>query len=356
MKKKLLIITIHQFGYQTDYYNWCSYLVDKFNITYFEFDYCKPKIEMDGVTKISISSKGSFLLRNYRYYLKLQKILKANQYSNIVVTGSNLAFIPRLFTLEKKVLFDLRSIAVHDSKLKRLVYNLINMFCLRIYFHNSIITDNIRKFYKLSLRRCTVLPIGANILSTIDKSFDVLNLLYIGVIRQGFDRSIFGFKKFHDNHPHSTYTIIGDKEIGGVDTARSIVSTIESLNLSNNVKFLGRLQHIECRQYFDRCNVGVSFIPVKPYFDNQPPTKNYEYMLSGMACIATCTSANKKMIFYNNGVIIKDSADSFAEGLEDIYKRKQIFNSKIIRALQHENTWENIVSKILLPLLDSTSN
>jgi nucleoside-diphosphate-sugar epimerase len=76
----------------------------------------------------------------------------------------------------------------------------------------------------------------------------------------------------------------------------------------------GRVEHI----YFDIHNIGVSYIPMLKCFDNQPPTKTFEYLLSGMPVIATATNANKDIINDVNGVLINDNSEEVYNGLTAI--------------------------------------
>jgi len=50
-----------------------------------------------------------------------------------------------------------------------------------------------------------------------------------------------------------------------------------------------------------------------PYYDCQPATKTFEYILSGMVCIATSTYENKKLINNINGVLCNDIQKALQE-------------------------------------------
>jgi hypothetical protein len=87
------------------------------------------------------------------------------------------------------------------------------------------------------------------------------------------------------------------------------------------------------------------------YYDTQPPTKTFEYLLSGMAVIATATSENRRIINSTNGVLISDDATGFANGLEKLFKRRHEFSSDEIRKPLMQHTWDNIVNFRLKPYL-----
>jgi len=126
--------------------------------------------------------------------------------------------------------------------------------------------------------------------------------------------------------------------------------------LDKNVNFVGRKNHSECVEYFDKCNVGVSFIPMLPQFDNQPPTKNFEYLLSGMICIATATNDNITIIKPDTGIIINDNAKSFTEGLIQLHNNRFMFKSNDIRKSYLNNCWEKIVESKMKPVLNEFEN
>ncbi|GAB1416549.1 hypothetical protein MASR2M117_19550 [Paludibacter sp.] len=352
MRKNLLIITTHQFGYHTDYLNWCKFLVDEYNIIYLTMkESNKVDVILDGVDVINIPYSKNIIKRLYKYIKEIQLLLKNNIFTNIIVTEQLFSIILRPFIPSKGLIFDIRSVAVFNNKTNRLIYDFSYKLCTIFYPYCTGITQSIADFYKVKNNKFSVLPLGSNIISETNKSFEKFHLLYIGSLRNGFEETIIGFAHFHKEHPESTYTIIGLNAYHNIDTESIIKKNIFQHDLQNHVHFLGRLHHDEAKHYFDTCNIGVSYIPMTTFFDNQPPTKNFEYLLSGMVCIATSTSANKKIITNSNGVLINDNSNSFAEGLKELWTRRTKYDSKSIVDSQMHNTWEFIVQNILKNIL-----
>lgn len=354
--KKILIITEEPFGYQTDFYNWCYYLKEEYEITYLCFDSDLPLKKLAGVKIVRVNRNGCLIRRELNYFRMLKRIIQLKAYDNYIVTNNLRSSIVKFYTKKRKVIHDIRTVAVYESYFKRLLMNLNWFIGTRLYSCNTIISDKIYSFYKIPHNRYYVLPLGANIFSYKNKNFDTLHLLYIGVIRPGFEETLKGFASFALTQPESTYTIIGFKDFCSLDTVEILKKTINDLDLHKNVKFLGRKTHDECFEFFEKCNVGVSYIPILPKFDNQPPTKNYEYLLSGMVCIATATTANQKHINNLNGVIIKDNAQSFEIGLKNLYLKRSSYNSALIRETQLDSQWKNIVNNIFKPILIKYEN
>lgn len=146
------------------------------------------------------------------------------------------------------------------------------------------------------------------------------------------------------------YHIVGDGE--GVILARMKRIAYDELSLNDHVTFYGRVAHHQLTPFFDKCNVGVSFVPMTEYYEHQPPTKTYEYVLSGLYCIATATYCNKQLIDSRNGVLIKDNAESFADALSEIYNNRANIKEQEIRDSLKDSTWKNIVKNILKPILE----
>jgi len=122
--------------------------------------------------------------------------------------------------------------------------------------------------------------------------------------------------------------------------------------MNNVITLYGRIPHFELQPFFDKCNIGVSYIPMTEYYEFQPPTETFEYILSGMVCIATDTNENRLLISKENGVLCEDNPESFANALDYVYYNRQNYNSETIRNSLKDYTWENIVNKYLIPILN----
>jgi glycosyltransferase involved in cell wall biosynthesis len=149
-------------------------------------------------------------------------------------------------------------------------------------------------------------------------------------------------------YKRQTYDIIG---YGSNDEINLLLQKIEDYKLANKVTFHGRKYLNELIPFFDKCNIGVSYIPITSYYNLQPATKTFEYLLSGMACIATNTLMNRHVVDKSNGVLCYDTSDSFAKALADISLELDTFNSSSISSSCSQWSWENICNYYFLPLL-----
>jgi len=89
-----------------------------------------------------------------------------------------------------------------------------------------------------------------------------------------------------------------------------------------------------------------------PCFDSQPVTKTFDYLLAGMPVIATATSENKIVINENNGVLIDDTIEGFASGVEEVIIKKDRYKSQTIRETSQIYHWQLIVSNLEKYLLN----
>ena len=197
-----------------------------------------------------------------------------------------------------------------------------------------------------------ILPLGADSLSSIDTNFDQLKLLYVGILSgRDIGKTIKGLKDFKDRHPENniTYDIVGD---GHYDELSELKALSSSLGLDDTITFHGRLPYDELKPFFEKCNIGVSFVPKTDYYEFQPPTKTFEYIISGLYTIATSTHCNKSVITSDNGVLIEDNCNDFTNALEDIWARRDSVNQTKIKESLIYYKWDNIVGNILRPILN----
>jgi len=349
MTNKILIFNTNQFGYHTDYYKYCEYLRKEFSITYFCFDSGFKKLEMENVKVKYVSTKGNKIVRGIRFMLKA--IMLTHNFRGIIfVHYFESCQLLKCFFPKKKMILDIRSMAINQKFKDRIQYNRKLKRTTKYFDFVTVISEGLRKKLKLSNEHSAILPLGADIISTTKKDFNKkIKLLYVGTLNgRNIAQTITGLSIFLNNNPafNITYDIVGDgKELADL---KNLVVTEK---LTNIVKFHGRIPHFQIKPYFDKCTVGVSYVPVTEYYEHQPVTKTYEYILSGLICIATNTYENKKIINRKNGLLCDDNSESFAQALEKIAERSLNYTSSDIRITLQDHTWSRIVDNSLLPIL-----
>jgi len=343
--KKLIIINQEQFGYHTDTYSYCKYLKDDFGIVYICWDQVLPKIEMAGVKVVYVSREGNMLVRTMRFLR--QSLRQINDKRSVIFVKYFKVFSLLLRLLRPSYCFvlDIRTASIDTSLMMRKLYDARLKFETRFFRHVTVVSERLAQ--KLCIAyKSHILPLGADIISSKNKSFESMRLLYVGTLsNRNIDITIHGFKKFYDKFEGQmpiSYTIIGDGSNNEVQYLKGIAS---KYGLTDVVKLTGYILHTELVPYFNACNIGVSYVPLTDYYDCQPVTKTYEYLLSGMPVIATNTSENRSVINLENGVLIGETVEEFTAALEEVFEKRYLFDSEKIRNEVVEHAWEKIIRK-----------
>ena len=351
MSKTLLIIDKHPFGGLTDSYMWCKYLRDKYDVKIVTLNIGSfQSLSMDGVDLIEVKHRNK-MIRAFLFVMTCAyQILVAK--GPILVIYFEAALLLKQIFFWKKMILDVRTMAVsriaeernrYDSKLRK---------ACEIYDYCTLISDGIREKLCVPNEKSSILSLGSDSISDKEKDFNSLRLLYVGTLSgRDLEKTIIGvslFKQYNPNIPIS-YDIVGGGYNNELEKLKLLVS---NYNLQDVVTFHGPIMHDKLSKFFDSCNIGVSFIPITEYFNHQPPTKTFEYIASGLYCLATATLANKEVINDNNGILITDSAESFADGIKKIWeKRNEIDDSKMRKSVELF-LWETIVNHSLKPIIE----
>ncbi len=348
--QKIIIINQKQFGYHSDTYYYCKHLRNDYIIKYICWDYGEKKLYLKNIKVKYISRKGNIVLRNARFIFKVVSELKKNEYDLHLIKYFRGCSLLKIYFPQKKFLLDIRSGSIKKNFFNRFLYNSFLKFEALFYPDISVISKNLAR--KLGLfRKAFILPLGADILSLKEKKFNSINLLYVGTLfNRNIDQTIKGFSKFYRQYKHKlkiSYTIIGSGYSTEVENLKSLVISEE---LETSIKITGKIPHNKLGHFFDVHNIGVSFIPKTTYFNFQPPTKTFEYLLAGMPVIATGTLENKAIINSTNGVLVEDTCKDFYKGLCNLYINLNTFNSNEIRLNAMKYTWHEIIAHLKLKI------
>ncbi|MBQ8271283.1 MAG: glycosyltransferase family 4 protein [Bacteroidaceae bacterium] len=348
--QKLLIISKEQFGYHTDIFKWCEHLRDEYAIEIITFE-GKPKIGLKGIKNYYVSNKGQRSIRGLRYILTcLWHILFFK--GIIVVCYFKECRIFKICFPWKKMLLDIRTLDVSNDKATRNAEDAIIKKSTDIYDYVTIISEGLRKKLNLPESKSAILPLGADEASTTIKTFKKLHLLYVGTLfNRDIHKTIEGLSIALKEEPTIDihYDIIGEGVANELEELKNLVT---EKGLEDHITLHGYIQHEELKPFLDNCNIGVSFVPVTEYYEHQPATKSFEYILSGLYTIATGTYCNKEIITKKNGVIIEDTPESFAESIIDIFHRKEEIDGSEISKTLSGYKWENVVNKQMKNILN----
>jgi len=126
----------------------------------------------------------------------------------------------------------------------------------------------------------------------------------------------------------------------------------KDLKVSSQVIFTGSIPYEEIPLYMRCCNVFLSYVPVTPEFDIQPPLKTVEALACGLPVIATDTLGNRRFVNHReNGFLSGDDVlsvrNSMVTLMENESLRKEL--KKNARPSAQTYDWETIVRDKLLP-------
>jgi glycosyltransferase involved in cell wall biosynthesis len=307
---------------------------------------------MKGVQVIYIHTEFGKLSRFMSLLRESFRTIRAGFDLCIVMYFPGCSILKVLNPPRRKFILDIQSGAIGISKTKRTLDNLLLRLEASFFRYKFVLSESLRR--KLHMSKAYVVPIGAETISDKERSFERIDLIYVGTFQnRNIDRTIRGFAQFHARHKDAvamSYTIIGN---GYKNEEEVLKKVVRKEGLEGVVKITGYVAKNRLAPFFDEANVGVSFIPLTDYYDVQPPTKTFEYLLSGIPVIATQTSENRRLVDNTNGVLIEDSPAGFYQGLLELYARRHAFNAKKIRARAQIHTWDHITTQRLMPLLNS---
>ena len=355
-KPKLLFVYPNQFGYHTDTYKYCEHLRNRYDITYIGFDQGFDKIIIPDVEIIYCNFNVGKISRLVLYFKKIISLSREKQFEAIFTVQFKYSFIIGLFSKSRLKILDYRTGDLSNNGFKRQINNLFLKFDSLFFDKVSVISKGLCKSLRLNEKKTLVLPLGADVISSKAHTYDRLDLLYVGVIKiRNIHQTIQGLGLFlkanHEFRSKVSYTIIGFGPQTDIDR---ILNVINEWNLNDIVKFLGRKKYTDLKPYFDQCNIGVSYIPIVPYYQHQPATKTFEYILSGLFTIATDTFENRQVICESNGILCDDTPEAFAESLNKLYHQRHKLDEGKIRDSLKDYLWENIINTRLVPFLQSS--
>lgn len=341
-----------QFGYNAGYYHYCKHLsAQGHNIVYLCNDYHLKKMELERVTPIYVDEPNSVKWR-LEFCKRLQTIMKEYTFDVILCSYFKCCSMLTKYFGNVPSIMDIRSGDVNKNAVKRSFFNWLIKKEASRFSRTMILSDSLSKKLKLKEGSFDVIPLGADVICTTQKEYDDLNIFYVGTVKQrDIDKTIEGLVLFNKKYPQVKfhYDIVG---FGMPHEEELIKSLIKDNHFEDKVVFHGRINYEELVPFFEKANLGVAYVPMTPYYDCQPSTKIYEYVLSGMYCIATNTYENRILIEPVNGIICDDNGQSFCEALERYYKMdKRSFNSAEIRKSMEKYEWSNIVNKQLFVIM-----
>lgn len=344
MKKKLFVICSSQYGYLIDTYQYTKNLKNIYDVVYISFNSDKEIVFEDGVEIIEYSCNDKGLKRWLGFAKFCSKIIK-DQNGIVFVKYFRFCSLVKFLGGKNTYVMDVRTGSVDKRYLSRLIFNKTLKFESIFFEKITIISKSVASL--LGLKSYTIIPLGCPTFELEKKIFDNLALLYVGTLSgRDIHKTITGLAAYLKKSPDSaiiSYDIIGDGYANEVDDLKALV---KSLGLETIVNIHGRIPFNKLTPYFEKANVGVSFVPMTEHFDVQPVTKTLEYLAAGMAVVGTKTSAQMEVLTDELGVLINDTEDDFARGIAELVDKKYGFNSHNQVMAVKDMRWCSISEKL----------
>lgn len=346
----ILIIAPYQFGELSDCYYWAKYATEYGkDVTYIGYRYSRRQIKeriCNGVKVVGVHHYNNRIILGICFFLRIiWEILIYKHYNIVVCKFPYAEKLAKIFP-KRNIILDIRTLSVSaDEEMRKRADERIRNIAIQ-FPYCSVISEGVKE--KLGID-ATILPLGAECISETKKDFSTMKLFYIGTF-DNRNLAVFlkGLALFNKEYTLPvTFDIVGG---GNDDEEKSVRDIIAAENLTN-VTLHGYLTHEEAKKYFDSCNIGVCYVPMTEYYEHQPPTKLYEYLLSGMACIATKTKSNCDVMTDKSGVLVDDDANSICEGLYKLCSMRKSYKSDEIVSYAMQYHWENIVKDTFLKML-----
>lgn len=349
-ENKVLIIAPYQFGELSDCFYWAKYATEQgLSVTYIGYRYSHRQMkerECPGVKIIGVHHFNKRIVLGLFFFIRIIWEVLIHRHHNIVACKfPHVEKLAKLFP-KRNIILDIRTLSVSADQATREQSDKNTKNVALQFAACSVISEGVKD--KLGIN-ATVLPLGAECISNTKKDFSTLRLFYIGTF-DNRNLAVFlkGLAMFNKKYAYPvTFDIVGGGNTKEENAIKEIISTEEL----DNVKLHGYMTHDEAKKFFDNCNVGVCYVPMVEYYEHQPPTKLYEYLLSGMACIATETQSNRDVMSNEYGVLIKDDAESVCIGLHKLYNQRDSYKSDVIVSLAMQYHWKNIVKDVFVKML-----
>jgi glycosyltransferase involved in cell wall biosynthesis len=320
-------------------------------------DYNLKRIDLPKLKIEYVSRSGPKVFRSLRYYLTIIKSIRLIPYDLIIIYYFNSCSVLKLMFPDEKFLLDIRTSAIKNIAVKRLIWNLKLRLEIKVFQNVTVLSHSLAKKIGLKKNHYHLLPLGADEISEASKAFSSFNFIYVGsFLKRNIHETVEGFAYFYKEFSEKirlSYVIIG---FGSENDIELIKKMIVKSHLQDVVRVIGQVPYTELKSYFDNANIGISYVPMTDYFDCQPATKTFEYIMSGMFCLATDTSENRKVITAENGLLCKDNPTALYNAMKQLYLKKNTLNDQVIRKSLDAFKWENIVNNNLKNYIEELTN
>lgn len=345
-KPRLIIVSPRQYGYQTDYLKYVEYLSEKYRVVFICLNQGEKKFECDKaeIKYLKLAGKRS----SYLWFMIYTFVYITFHSGKVMTTNfSGCRYLKKILPWRKMVV-NIRTVSVYKDSSKAAAQNERIRKDALGFDRIIMISKGGAEQLKLPMKKVDIVGLGADVISDTPKTYDSLRLLYVGTMNhRDIPKTIRGFHQYllASDDSEATYDIIGDG-----DELQEIKDYVTANNLSNQIIIHGRKRYDELKPYFDKCNIGVAFVPINEAYRHQPPTKTYEYINSGLYAIATRNQVHEETVHKDSGILINDTTEEFCDALKKIRQTK--IDDTLVRNGGIPYLWRTIVMDELVTSLE----
>lgn len=358
-KLDILVVYAGKFGFHVVSYYLSKYASQKHNVTYLglTLDQTGESLSYPSVNVKEHTCQPG--LRGRKTMLRLLRDEVESGNYDVVFTQylAGISWLKHQLP-QQKIIVDIRSGYLLPNPIKRYLLN--TLLCKESKYLTRNITINSKilgRFLGFRNSEMTELPLGAEVIDLQGREFDTLRLVYVGTLsKRNIDLTIEGLHQYITKNPKHViekYDIIGS---GSLEEEQLIQQAVSKYNLQSIVEMHGYVSREKTGFLLQKANLGVSFVPITPYYDLQPVTKTFEFLLAGLPLIATSTTQNQQLINEENGVLINDTASGFCEGLKKITSLRKNYTSEKIQERSLIYSWERVINEQYLPYIEKVAN
>lgn len=351
-RRQLLLVSFEQFGYHIDTFEYCRHLGERYRITYLCPDQGLSRKSLAGVDVV-YRSRPPFGKVELGLLVEAERLLSRGHFDAAFLRRTKFSFLLRIRHRRTPMVFDIRSGSIEEGRLARMVENGLLRMNAAFFSNITVVSKGLAQQLGLQ-NKAHVLPLGADRQPVVTEPCrNELRLVYVGTFKnRRLERTVEGLGKFVRRGATDLpvcYTLVG---FGSEEERMAIRNAAIATGLGDRVQVRGRVGREDLPALFAEHNVGVAFTPQVPWFEHQPSTKVFEYLQSGLLCIATDNEANREVISSVNGVLVSDSVGGFRRGLEEVVAKLPHWSPQEVANTIPGQTWEAIVTNNLAPYLE----
>lgn len=346
-KDRLIIVSPRQYGCQTDYLKYVEYLPERYRVTFICLDQGETRFECNNA-EIKYIKSGTKQL-SYIFFIIYTFLYLLFHTGKVMVTNFGGCRYLKMLMPWRKMIVNIRTVSVDKDPQRAALQNKRILKDVLPFDRIIMISKGGAEQLHLPKDKVDIVGLGADIISDIPKTYESLHLLYVGTMNhRDIPKTVKGFHQYllETGDEDAMYDIVGDGE-----ELKEVLDYVKTNNLQNRIVVHGRKRYDELKPFFDKCNIGVAFVPINEAYRHQPPTKTYEYINSGLYAIATKNQVHIETVSSESGILIQDTSEDFCSALKEIKQRPIIYQHVLEGGKPF--LWQSIIENELITSLEN---